>query len=143
MHELAFPLLVGLILLALAFDFLNGLHDAANSIATVVATRLLRPVQAVVFAAFFGFLVAAACGYMAGLVGSSASPISGIGIIATIASRMTVTTMSTGRRRAEDGVVDLDEDEWSRDGGNSDSPWSGGPRNLPPEPPSDERGDRS
>ena len=64
-------------------------------------------------------------------------------IIATIASRMTVTTMSTGRRRPEDGVVDLDEDEWSRDGGNDDSPWSGGPRSLPPEPPSDERGDRS
>jgi PiT family inorganic phosphate transporter len=55
MHELAFPLLVGLILIALAFDFLNGLHDAANSIATVVATRLLRPVQAVAFAAFFNF----------------------------------------------------------------------------------------
>lgn len=55
MHELAFPLLVGLIILALAFDFLNGLHDAANSIATVVATRLLRPVQAVAFAAFFNF----------------------------------------------------------------------------------------
>src|SRR3990167_2999904 len=55
MHELAFPLLVGLIILALAFDFLNGLHDAANSIATVVATRLLRPVQAVLFAAFFNF----------------------------------------------------------------------------------------
>ncbi|MDQ3143489.1 MAG: inorganic phosphate transporter [Pseudomonadota bacterium] len=55
MHELALPLLIGLIALALAFDFLNGLHDAANSIATVVATKLLRPVQAVVFAAFFNF----------------------------------------------------------------------------------------
>lgn len=55
MHELALPLLVGLVLLALAFDFLNGLHDAANSIATVVATRLLGPVQAVAFAAFFNF----------------------------------------------------------------------------------------
>ena len=55
MHELAFPLLVGLIILALAFDFLNGLHDAANSIATVVATKLLKPVQAVLFAAFFNF----------------------------------------------------------------------------------------
>ncbi len=51
MHELAFPLLVGLVALALAFDFLNGLHDAANSIATVVSTRLLSPVAAVVFAA--------------------------------------------------------------------------------------------
>ena len=55
MHELAFPLLVGLIAIALAFDFLNGLHDAANSIATVVATRLLSPAKAVAFAAFFNF----------------------------------------------------------------------------------------
>ena len=55
MHELALPLLVGLIFLALAFDFLNGLHDAANSIATVVATKLLGPMQAVLFAAFFNF----------------------------------------------------------------------------------------
>lgn len=55
MHELAFPLLVGLIAIALAFDFLNGLHDAANSIATVVSTRLLSPVVAVLFAAFGNF----------------------------------------------------------------------------------------
>jgi len=55
MHDLALPLLIGLIATAFAFDFLNGLHDAANSIATVVATRLLGPVQAVVFAAFFNF----------------------------------------------------------------------------------------
>jgi len=55
MHELAFPLLVGLIVVALAFDFLNGLHDAANSIATVVATRLLTPAMAVGFAAFCNF----------------------------------------------------------------------------------------
>ena len=55
MHELALPLLDGLVLVALAFDFLNGLHDAANSIATVVATKLLAPVQAVAFAAFFNF----------------------------------------------------------------------------------------
>lgn len=55
MHELAFPLLVALIAVALAFDYLNGLHDAANSIATVVATRLLSPVRAVLFAAFFNF----------------------------------------------------------------------------------------
>jgi PiT family inorganic phosphate transporter len=55
MHELALPLLIGLVAVALAFDFLNGLHDAANSIATVVATRLLSPVQAVLFAAFFNF----------------------------------------------------------------------------------------
>ncbi len=55
MHELAFPLLVGLIVMALAFDFLNGLHDAANSIATVVSTRLLSPVISVLFAAVANF----------------------------------------------------------------------------------------
>ncbi|RWN54564.1 MAG: inorganic phosphate transporter [Mesorhizobium sp.] len=53
---LAFPLLVGLIGVALFFDFLNGLHDAANSIATVVSTRVLRPQYAVFWAAFFNFI---------------------------------------------------------------------------------------
>ncbi|MFA1672124.1 anion permease [Rhizobium mongolense] len=53
---LAFPLLVGLIGLALFFDFLNGLHDAANSIATIVSTRVLRPHYAVFWAAFFNFI---------------------------------------------------------------------------------------
>ena len=55
MHQLALPLLIGLIIVALGFDFLNGLHDAANSIATVVGTRLIGPVAAVGFAAFFNF----------------------------------------------------------------------------------------
>jgi inorganic phosphate transporter, PiT family len=53
---LAFPLLVGLIAIALLFDFLNGLHDAANSIATIVSTRVLRPQYAVLWAAFFNFI---------------------------------------------------------------------------------------
>ena len=53
---LAFPLLVALIAVALAFDFINGLHDAANSIATVVSTRVLSPQLAVVWAAFFNFI---------------------------------------------------------------------------------------
>src|SRR5947208_3291290 len=57
--SLAPPALVGLILLALAFDFLNGLHDAANSIATVVSTRVLRPLTAVFWAAFFNFVALA------------------------------------------------------------------------------------
>jgi PiT family inorganic phosphate transporter len=48
--------LVGLIVVALAFDLLNGLHDAANSIATVVSTRVLRPHYAVIWAAFFNFV---------------------------------------------------------------------------------------
>lgn len=53
---LAFPLLVGLVVVALLFDFLNGLHDAANSIATIVSTRVLRPHYAVFWAAFFNFI---------------------------------------------------------------------------------------
>ena len=53
---LGFPILVALIAVALLFDFLNGLHDAANSIATVVATRVLRPQTAVAWAAFFNFI---------------------------------------------------------------------------------------
>jgi inorganic phosphate transporter, PiT family len=48
--------LIALIFVALAFDFLNGLHDAANSIATIVSTRVLRPQYAVFWAAFFNFI---------------------------------------------------------------------------------------
>ncbi|MBV8840263.1 MAG: inorganic phosphate transporter [Alphaproteobacteria bacterium] len=55
-ETLSLPLLVGLIAVALAFDFLNGLHDAANSIATIVSTRVLRPQYAVFWAAFFNFI---------------------------------------------------------------------------------------
>ena len=56
MSPLALPLLIGLIMVALLFDFLNGLHDAANSIATIVSTRVLRPHYAVFWAAFFNFI---------------------------------------------------------------------------------------
>ena len=52
----SFPLLVGLIFIALLFDFLNGLHDAANSIATIVSTRVLPARWAVIWAAFFNFI---------------------------------------------------------------------------------------
>src|SRR6478609_5127959 len=48
-----------LVALALAFDFMNGFHDAANSIATVVSTGVLRPAQAVLFAAFFNLVAIA------------------------------------------------------------------------------------
>jgi inorganic phosphate transporter, PiT family len=51
-------IVVLLILVALAFDFINGFHDAANSIATVVSTRVLSPAKAVVWAAFFNFIAA-------------------------------------------------------------------------------------
>lgn len=51
-------LVVVIVVVALFFDFLNGFHDAANSIATVVSTRVLTPIQAVVWAAFFNFVAA-------------------------------------------------------------------------------------
>ena len=53
---LGLPVLVGLIAVALLFDLLNGVHDAANSIATIVSTRVLRPQYAVIWAAFFNFV---------------------------------------------------------------------------------------
>ncbi len=59
---ISFPLLCALIGVALLFDFLNGLHDAANSIATVVSTRVLSPPQAVVWAATFNFIAFAVFG---------------------------------------------------------------------------------
>jgi PiT family inorganic phosphate transporter len=54
--SLSFEMVAFLIALALAFDFMNGFHDAANSIATVVSTRVLRPHYAVAWAAFFNFV---------------------------------------------------------------------------------------
>ena len=51
-----FTLLIVIIVLALVFDYINGFHDAANSIATVVSTKVLTPFQAVLWAAFFNFL---------------------------------------------------------------------------------------
>src|SRR5438105_13408247 len=54
----ALLIVVGLIAVALTFDFINGFHDAANSIATVVSTRVLSPGKAVVWAAFFNFVAA-------------------------------------------------------------------------------------
>jgi PiT family inorganic phosphate transporter len=56
MHFGSLTLIAFLIAVALIFDFLNGLHDAANSIATVVSTRVLSPIGAVIWAAFFNFI---------------------------------------------------------------------------------------
>ncbi len=82
-------LTIGLIALAVlfgvTFSFVTEHMPALTSTAAIALAA-----TCVVFAAFFGFLVAAACGYMAGLVGSSASPISGIGIIATILMGLTL-----------------------------------------------------
>ena len=51
--EISLGVVILLVALALAFDFMNGFHDAANSIATIVSTRVLRPQWAVIWAAFF------------------------------------------------------------------------------------------
>jgi inorganic phosphate transporter, PiT family len=65
------PILYALIAVALAFDFLNGLHDAANSIATIVSTRVLRPQYAVFWAAFFNFIAFAVFGlHVANTIGT-------------------------------------------------------------------------
>ena len=54
--QLSLWIVATLVLVALAFDFMNGFHDAANSIATVVSTRVLKPYQAVLMAALFNFV---------------------------------------------------------------------------------------
>jgi inorganic phosphate transporter, PiT family len=56
MPSVGFLFVLFIILVALAFDFTNGMHDAANSIATIVSTQVLTPRQAVLFAAFFNFI---------------------------------------------------------------------------------------
>src|ERR1700761_508441 len=68
---ISFTLLCCLVAVALAFDFLNGLHDAANSIATIVSTRVLRPQFAVLWAAFFNFVAFAVFGlHVANTIGT-------------------------------------------------------------------------
>jgi PiT family inorganic phosphate transporter len=56
MHNANLPLIIAVVAAAFLFDFINGFHDAANSIATVVSTRVLSPFQAVLWAAFFNFV---------------------------------------------------------------------------------------
>lgn len=73
--SVALPFLVGLIVVALVFDFMNGLNDAANSIATIVSTRVLPPNYAVGWAAFFNFIAFL-------FFGLSVAKTVGIGIIA-------------------------------------------------------------
>lgn len=71
---LGLPIVIGLIVVAVAFDFLNGLHDAANSIATVVSTRVLRPQYAVMWAAAFNFIAFL-------VFGSNVAETIGVGIV--------------------------------------------------------------
>ena len=62
MLPIAVSTIVVIVVVALVFDYINGFHDAANSIATVVSTRVLSPLQAVVWAAFFNFMAVALFG---------------------------------------------------------------------------------
>ena len=62
-------LLITIIVLALIFDFINGFHDAANSIATIVSTKVLTPFQAVLWAAFFNFVAFFIAKYIIGEFG--------------------------------------------------------------------------
>ena len=62
-------LLILIIALALVFDFINGFHDAANSIATIVSTKVLSPFQAVLWAAFFNFVAFFIAKYIIGEFG--------------------------------------------------------------------------
>ena len=67
---MSMEILIGLIVLALAFDFMNGFHDAANSIATIVSTGAMRPQYAIIWAAFFNFIAFLFFGlHVAGTVG--------------------------------------------------------------------------
>ena len=67
---MSFEVLAFLIVLALVFDFINGFHDSANSIATIVSTRVLRPRWAVIWAAFFNFIAFLFFGlHVAGTIG--------------------------------------------------------------------------
>ena len=63
-------LLVIIIVLALIFDYINGFHDAANSIATIVSTKVLTPFQAVIWAAFFNFVAFFIAKYLIGGFGN-------------------------------------------------------------------------
>jgi len=62
-------LLIAIIVLALLFDFINGFHDSANSIATIVSTKVLTPLQAVLWAAFFNFVAFFIAKYVIGEFG--------------------------------------------------------------------------
>lgn len=80
MLSFALVLIIGIIILALVFDFTNGFHDSANSISTVVSTKVLSPRNAVIFAAFFNFVAAFGFGVA---VASTISKIIHLGYVET------------------------------------------------------------
>ena len=68
--DLNLVFVIVIILVALAFDYTNGMHDAANSISTIVSTRVLTPRQAIIWAAFFNFIAFLFFGlHVAGTIG--------------------------------------------------------------------------
>src|SRR2546430_13686687 len=81
MPSTLFLIVAGLITVALVFDYINGFHDAANSIATIVSTRVLSPGQAVIWAAFFNFV--AAFGFGTGVAKTIGSGMIDISIVTT------------------------------------------------------------
>lgn len=81
MSELALLLII--IVLAIGFDFINGFHDAANSIATVVSTKVLTPTQAIIWAAFFNFIAYFIAKYIIG----------GFGIADTVAKTVNMSAV--------------------------------------------------
>lgn len=96
--------LAGILLVALLAVFAYFLHAAAPDMSS--GTFWTLALGSVLFAGLFGFIIAAACGYMAGLVGSSSSPISGIGIVAVIL----VSLMILGFNQLSDGLTMLGDD---------------------------------
>ena len=82
-------LLVIIIVLALIFDYINGFHDAANSIATIVSTKVLTPFQAVIWAAFFNFVAFFIAKYLIG----------GFGIANTVSKTCLLYTSPSPRDR--------------------------------------------
>ena len=93
-------LLVITISIALIFDFLNGFHDAANSIATVVSTRVLSPKLAVVWAAFFNFVAAFVLGTaVAKTIGKGMIRLEDVTQYVVIAGRISVPSPAASSRR--------------------------------------------
>ena len=81
MIEAPFILIIAIIGIALVFDFTNGFHDSANSISTVVSTKVLSPRNAVIFAAFFNFIAAFGFGVA---VASTIAKIIELGVVDTV-----------------------------------------------------------
>src|SRR3954470_7835085 len=89
MPQTSIHLVIGIIAIALIFDFINGFHDSANSIATIVSTRVLSPRLAVLWAAFFNFIAFLFFGlHVAKTIGTGIIDPSAVGIPVIFAALM-------------------------------------------------------